>query len=153
MYCVVACCSKFSCFDPLNSSYPLKPNSGHPPIPNPGRPSIYRGVTFTGGRWYAQIHVEGQVENRGSFDTEEDTARTYDERAKETRDSPILNFLPDGSLNSDRKKQDHMPGGRRAASAVAAAAKDDERTVAIEEEAEQETNSQIDGRWWDEPWW
>lgn len=45
----------------------------------------------------------GQLQHIGRFDTEEAAARAYDERAKEPYVKPILNFLPDDSLNPDCK--------------------------------------------------
>ena len=47
--------------------------------------------------------VNGHRYNLGTYDTEEAAAQVYDEKAKQLRDNPILNFLPDGSLNPDRK--------------------------------------------------
>lgn len=40
----------------------------------------------------------------GTFDTEEEAAQAYDAEAKRLRSNPVFNFLPDGSLNPDRKK-------------------------------------------------
>lgn len=41
----------------------------------------------------------------GVFDDEVSAARAYDAAAKELHESPVLNFLPDGSLNPDRKQR------------------------------------------------
>ena len=71
----------------------------------PRRSSIYRGVAWHKGKWSAQIAAYGTHERLGVFGTEEAAARAYDERAKELYESPILNFLPDGSLNPDRKQR------------------------------------------------
>ena len=38
----------------------------------------------------------------GPLRHEEAAARAYDEQAKQLHDDPILNFLPNGSLNPDR---------------------------------------------------
>ena len=53
----------------------------------------------------AQIRVNGCQHYLGLFDDEEAAARAYDEKAKQLHDNPILIFLPDGSLNPDRKKR------------------------------------------------
>ena len=70
----------------------------------PKRPSTYRGVYWSNGRSEAQIKVNGHQQYLGTYDTEEEAARAYDEKAKQLRDKPILNFLPDGSPNPYRKK-------------------------------------------------
>ena len=64
----------------------------------PKCPSSYRRVRWNHGRWCAQIKVNGHKQHLGRFDTEEAAARAYDEKAKQLRDDPIVNFLPDGSL-------------------------------------------------------
>ena len=70
----------------------------------PTGPSTYRGVKWGKGRWQAHISVNDRQQYLGRFDTEEEAARAYDEKAKQLRANPVLNFLPDGSLNPDRKK-------------------------------------------------
>ena len=55
-------------------------------------------------RWAARICEQGKQQYLGCFDTEEEAARAYDERAQQLHHFPTLNFLPDGSLNPDRKK-------------------------------------------------
>lgn len=56
--------------------------------------------------WHAKIRVNGEDKHLGSFESEEAAALAYDEGVKVLHDVPVLNFLPDGSLNPDRKK--HM---------------------------------------------
>jgi hypothetical protein len=51
----------------------------------------------------AMIIVNGRPQYLGIFDTEEAAARAYDEKAKQVHQNPALNFLPDGSLNPDRR--------------------------------------------------
>jgi hypothetical protein len=62
------------------------------------------GVSWVAARgvWTAQLSYAGLKHNLGSFDTEEAAARAYDEKVAELWENPILNFLPDGSLNPDR---------------------------------------------------
>ena len=68
---------------------------------------VHLGVMLrTNGRWVTQIKLNGQGKRLGAFDTEEAAARAYDERARKGFVNPILNFLPDGSLNPYRKKLD-----------------------------------------------
>jgi hypothetical protein len=55
------------------------------------------------GKWVASINHSGKSHYLGTFDTEEAAAKAYDEAARRLRTNPILNFLPDGSLNPDRK--------------------------------------------------
>ena len=71
----------------------------------PKRPSTYRGVAWNYGRWSAQIKVNGNQQYLGNYDAEEEAARAYDEKAKQVKAKPILNFLPDGSLNPDHKSK------------------------------------------------
>ena len=56
-----------------------------------------------GRRWVASIYADGRSQYIGRFDNEKAAARAYDKKAKQVFDSPIFNFLPDGSLNPDRK--------------------------------------------------
>ena len=67
-------------------------------------PSNYRGVKWRYGQWQTKIKVNGQIQVLGPYDTEEGAARAYDEKAKQLHANPILNFLPDGSINPDRRK-------------------------------------------------
>lgn len=66
--------------------------------------SNYRGVAWNNGKWQARIREQAKCKALGIFDTEKAAARAYDERVKKLHHFPILNFLPDGSLNPDRKK-------------------------------------------------
>ena len=69
----------------------------------PKRSSTYRGVTWDKGRWRVNIRVNGRIQSLGCFDNEKETARAYDEKAKQLHVNPIVNFLPNGSPNPDRK--------------------------------------------------
>ena len=69
------------------------------------RPSTYRGVFWSRGRWGAAIYKDGETLRLGRFDDEKEAARAYDEKAKQLRDNPVLNFLPNGSPNPDRKSK------------------------------------------------
>ena len=69
----------------------------------PNHPSSYRGVTWINGRWKVEIRGGGFRQYLGCFAAEEAAAQAYDEKAKQVFDIPTLNFLPDGSLNPDRK--------------------------------------------------
>ena len=69
----------------------------------PRRPSTFRGVSWNNDRWSALIEANRQTQSIGIYGTEEEAARAYDEKAKQLRANLILNFLPDGSLNPDRK--------------------------------------------------
>ena len=69
----------------------------------PKRPSTYRGVRWSRGQCAAQINVDGRQQSLGTFDDDEEAARAFDEKSKRVNDNPILNFLPDGSLNHDYK--------------------------------------------------
>ena len=75
--------------------------------------SIYRGVYgYRIGKWQAYISAGGKQQTLGRFDTEEAAARAYDEKAKEVHIDPVLDFLPDGSLNPDRKSDERRPKAR-----------------------------------------
>ena len=71
----------------------------------PKRRSIYRGVVWSKGRWKALISTDDRNLHLGIYATEEEAARAYDDKAKQLRDNPVLNFLPDGSPNPDRKSK------------------------------------------------
>lgn len=96
--------------------------SGQPPLPDPGRSSIFRGVHFDHGRWQARITVNGKQVYLGRFTSEVDAARAFDRQAKEVYESPVLNFLPDGTLNPERKKRQRRVPAVAAPSAAAATA-------------------------------
>ena len=49
--------------------------------------------------------IKSSKQYLGTYDTEEEAARAYDDTAKQVFDDPILNFLPDGSLNPDRSRK------------------------------------------------
>jgi hypothetical protein len=100
-------------------------------------------------KWTACIFSEGRNRYLGTFGTAEAAAWAYDEEAKQQWTNPILNFLPDGSLNPNRKprmgSQCLLPrhGPRRtpsssAASAAAAASSDEEEEEEEQEEEQQE---------------
>lgn len=59
------------------------------------------GVCFKNGRW---VSVDGQEKHLGRFESEEAAAQAYNARAKELHGCSVLDFLPDGSLNPNRKK-------------------------------------------------
>ena len=62
------------------------------------------GVAANRKKWRVQLRFGGQYHYLGNFDTEEAAARAYDAEATRLWVNPVLNFLPDGSLNPDRKK-------------------------------------------------
>lgn len=62
------------------------------------------GVWSKGTKWCAYIHLNGRKKYLGTFDSAEEAARAYDATAQRLCHKPILNLLPDGSLNPDRKK-------------------------------------------------
>ena len=47
----------------------------------------------------------GQQRTLGRFESEKAAARAVDAEAKRLWRNPVLNFLPDGSLNPDRKQK------------------------------------------------
>jgi hypothetical protein len=50
---------------------------------NKNNSSGYKGVTREGNRWRAQIGINGKTRYIGSYDTKEDAALAYNEKAKE----------------------------------------------------------------------
>ena len=62
--------------------------------------SIYRGVSWykNKGKWAAQIKVDNKLENLGTFDTQEEAAKAFDERAWELGRG--TNFRLDGTCNN-----------------------------------------------------
>ena len=66
------------------------------------------GVCKQKGRWYACICANGRNQHLGTYGTEEEAARAYDAKAKQGLLDPVLNFLPDGSLNPDRRKRKYV---------------------------------------------
>lgn len=60
------------------------------------------GVIRQGPKWHARIFYLGGTTHIGTFDTEGDAARAYDEEATRVWFDPVLNFLPDGSVNPAR---------------------------------------------------
>jgi hypothetical protein len=62
-------------------------------------------VSWHFNKWRASIKFQGRTRYLGRFDTEEAAAKAYDEEAKRLWTNPILNFLPDGSINPHRKRR------------------------------------------------
>ena len=54
--------------------------------------SGYYGVGASGSKWQAQISYGGKQHYRGSFNTKEEAAATYDEAVRENRPDCPLNF-------------------------------------------------------------
>ncbi len=57
------------------------------------------------GKWEVQITYQGRYRNLGLFNDEEAAARPYDQEVARLWQNPVLNFLPDGSLNPARKRR------------------------------------------------
>lgn len=76
--------------------------------------------------------MHGQQQYLGTFDSEEAAARAFDARAKALYLNPILNFLPDHSLNPGRKKRGPQY------QIVVKEEQDDERTIAIGKEEQKQ---------------
>lgn len=73
--------------------------------------SEYKGVVWSkkAQRWYALIHIQGKQSHLGSYASEEDAARRYDEAA-----SPLgkpLNFPAEGEKRAVKKRD--MKGADR----------------------------------------
>lgn len=56
-------------------------------------------------KWEVQIKYRGKKLSLGYFDDELVAAQCYDRRAKELYETPLLNFLPGGKLNPERKRR------------------------------------------------
>lgn len=59
---------------------------------------------------YSKLHVSinfkgTKISNLGSYNNEEEAAKRYDEVAQAIQEKPILNWLPDGTLNPNRKRK------------------------------------------------
>ena len=70
------------------------------PPPSPSHPP---GLAWDRFKWRVQIKSHNKLVTIGRFESEEEAAWAYDTKAKELFVNPVLNFLPDGSLNPDRK--------------------------------------------------
>ena len=64
-------------------------------------PHIPAGVCWDRGAWKARLSAR----HLGHFRKEREAAMAYDVAAGETFEDPILNFLPDGTLNPERKRK------------------------------------------------
>ena len=62
--------------------------------------SMYRGVAWdkSKGKWAGKIKVDYETENLGTFDTQEEAAEAFDERAWQLNRG--TNFRLDGTLNN-----------------------------------------------------
>jgi hypothetical protein len=71
---------------------------------------VMAGVTWHTNlaKWMAQLSVRGRQRHLGYFDDEEEAAQVYDEAAAAEHTTPVLNFLPDGSLNPHRHLRSHQ---------------------------------------------
>ncbi|EKU22862.1 homing endonuclease rb16 2, partial [Nannochloropsis gaditana CCMP526] len=69
--------------------------------------SDYRGIRWhkCNRKWEVQIKYRGKKLSLGYFDDELVAAQCYDRRAKELYETPLLNFLPGGKLNPERKRR------------------------------------------------
>jgi hypothetical protein len=57
------------------------------------------------GKWKASIREDGCSRHLGYYDDDEEAARAYDKKMATLHADAVLNFLPDGSLNPDRKQR------------------------------------------------
>lgn len=64
------------------------------------------GLLPSGNTWRVQIGYKGKTIKLGSYAAEKkvEAAEMYDKVALALHEEPVLNFLPDGSLNPDRKR-------------------------------------------------
>lgn len=62
------------------------------------------GVCWSHGKWVVKYRFHGKLRSSGGFDTQEAAARAHDELMSQLFINPVLNFLPDGSLNPQRKE-------------------------------------------------
>ena len=83
--------------------------------------------------------MNGRSQYIGTHGTEEAAAWAYDEKAKQVYAEPILNFLPDGSLNPDRKH-------RRLATSFSSV-QGDLQIVSVKDEVEGGQRPRKRGRW------
>ena len=72
-----------------------------------GYTSKYRGVMVQGSYITAMVYVPKRQQSiyLGTFPSELEAALKYDEVAKKMIDNPLLNFLPNGELNPDRRRR------------------------------------------------
>lgn len=75
----------------------------HPNLPLPP-PTTTTGVFLSYGKWRATIRANYRNQYLGDYETEEEAAKAFDKAAVQLYENPVLNFLPDGTLNPDRKK-------------------------------------------------
>ena len=67
-------------------------------------PPTTTGVFLSYGKWRATIRANYRNQYLGDYETEEEAAKAFDKAAVQLYENPVLNFLPDGTLNPDRKK-------------------------------------------------
>ena len=68
-----------------NSAQPSQPRGGE-------RAKKYRGITWKGGKWVAQIQIGDRKENLGAYPDATAAAQAYDKRATELGRFDRLNF-------------------------------------------------------------
>ncbi len=85
---------------------------------NPGHVTYTRTLGVSShrdkGKKRACISFQGRQRRLGSFATQEEAARAYDAEATKLRATPVLNFMPDGSMNPNRKLSGFVPPRRDA---------------------------------------
>jgi hypothetical protein len=76
-------------------------------LPSTPLAPLHAGVSWVAAKnkWIVYIYDSGRPRYLAYFDTEEAAARAYDKEAKRVHTDPVLNFLPDGSLNPNRKQR------------------------------------------------